>query len=68
MNKFWLVWNKNGNAPTYEHQSEYSARKEAERLSRLNKGEVFHVLELIDSGKLKDVKWSSDEFCDDIPF
>ena len=44
---FWLVWNPNGNAPTYRHPSIESATREAERLARGNTGHTFIVLESV---------------------
>jgi hypothetical protein len=41
---FWLVWNRRGRKPVFEHDSYVSARREAERLSRANPGEAFYVL------------------------
>ena len=41
---FWLVWNRRGRSPVFEHSSYHSARQEAERLSRLNAGTPFYVL------------------------
>ena len=41
---FWLVWNRHGRKPVYEHESYYSARAEAERLAQANPGSAFYVL------------------------
>lgn len=41
---FWLVWNRRGRKPVFEHESYHSARAEAERLARRNPGEAFYVL------------------------
>lgn len=41
---FWMVWNPQGRAPTFKHQSAESASREAERLARLMPGTEFHVL------------------------
>lgn len=41
---FWLVWNRNGRKPVYEHASYYSARAEAERLAKAFPGNAFYVL------------------------
>ena len=41
---FWLVWNRRGRKPVYEHESYFSARAEAERLAKANPGEAFYVL------------------------
>lgn len=42
-----MVWCPAGHAPTYEHKSADSARKEAERLLTLNPNDQFYVLEAI---------------------
>ena len=39
-----MVWNPQGSAPTYKHETEASAIAEAERLARLNRGQQFYVL------------------------
>lgn len=44
---FWFVWNINGNAPRYRHESARNATAEAERLARLNPGETFIVLQSV---------------------
>lgn len=41
---FWLVWNRHGRRPVYEHESYHSARAEAERLAKANPGSAFYVL------------------------
>ena len=56
---FWMVWNEGNSAPTVKHWSERPAREEAERLARLNPGQVFHVLALVDSCIKTDVHWCS---------
>lgn len=55
--KFWMVWNINGQAPTYMHPSEQNARLEAERLARANKGQRFVVLESKAMVFHNDVHW-----------
>ncbi len=47
--KFWMVWNPARYAPTYRHHSKPAARKEAERLSRDNPGQLFIVLAAVDA-------------------
>ncbi len=42
---FWVVWNPQGQSPTFRHPSQQVATKEAERLARLNPKQRFHVLE-----------------------
>ena len=45
--RFWMVFNDSlsGRAPTFKHPTLESAKQEAERLSRLNPGIRFWVLE-----------------------
>lgn len=45
--KFWMVWNPNGRAPTYRHDSKESATREAERLARANPEQTFIVLKAV---------------------
>ena len=61
MKKFWIVWCEQGkNPPTYKHESEELARAEAERLANTyGVGNVFHVLEHVDSCKRVTVEWAS---------
>lgn len=46
---FWMVWAVGGDAPTYQHPTEDSARREAQRLARLIPGKQFVVLETVAS-------------------
>ena len=56
--KFWFVWNGNGlTPPKFKHTSESSAREEAARLARLNRGHTFVVLESKASVQSTDVQW-----------
>lgn len=41
---FWMVWNKDGGAPSKTHASLAKATKEAKRLARRNPGRKFIVL------------------------
>lgn len=61
MDAFWLVWNEAGHAPTFKHETEHGARKEAERLARKQPGSRFHVLALIGSCVKDDVRWTAVE-------
>ena len=54
---FWLVWCDNGGVPTVKHATEYSARKEAERLASANPGQRFHVLSAIGHCQFNAVNW-----------
>lgn len=56
--KFWLVWKEHGSAPTFKHESLYSARSEAERLARQMPGAAFHVLEVVGTVNRIDVQWT----------
>lgn len=68
MQKFWLVWCEGGDASTYKHDTELSARTEAERLAKLNRGRTFHVMEVIASVKVTDVMWREYGGPEDCPF
>lgn len=46
--RFWLVWNPAGHAPTHEHTNPVLARNEATRLADLNPGQSFYVIEAIE--------------------
>lgn len=54
----YLVFNKNGNMPQFVHETEESARKEAERLARNHRGEKFYVFEAIACVTLNEFKWA----------
>lgn len=67
--KFWLVWRERSSSqsgelssflPQYKHDTEESARTEAERLARKHGGR-FHVLELTATVERADMKWSGQE-------
>jgi hypothetical protein len=47
-NKFWMVWNESGRAPTRKHKTIRSAEDEAHRLANLYKGNTFIVLESVE--------------------
>lgn len=55
--QFWLVWNPQGRAPTYQHPSEELARKEADRLSLLNPGQKFYVMEAMGYATKRECEW-----------
>ena len=67
MDTFWMVWNEGGNTPRMKHYNEQAARNEAERLARLNPGQIFHVLVLVDSCRKTDVEWIGQKIVDDCP-
>lgn len=54
----YLVFNKNGNTPKQIHETESSAKTEAERLARNHRGEEFYVLEAIATVKLNEFLWT----------
>jgi len=54
---FWVVWNPRAGVPTVRHDSEHSARAEAERLARCNPGHSFHVLQAIATCRKTGVEW-----------
>lgn len=63
---FWFVWNTNGRAPAFKHETAESAKTEAQRLARAHRGEEFIILQAVGGAVLKDpveeIKF------DDIPF
>ena len=64
---FWMVYGDSQGAPTYKHLSPLEARREAERLARLNPGVKFYVLAAVGCAHKIDVafeEWTSDQ----IPF
>ncbi len=69
MDRFWLVWNPNGNAPRFKHETESSARQEAERLARLHSGETFILLEAVAAVKKPEppVQWEELIDPDEVP-
>lgn len=64
---FWMVWNPQGHAPTFQHITVESARAEAERLSRLNPGHRFYVLSALGHCSYATVNWTEVDH-DFIPF
>jgi hypothetical protein len=58
--RFWFCFRVGGGAPTYRHESEESARIEAERLVRVYGGTVL-VLEAIAEVRRIDVQWTNFE-------
>lgn len=55
MQKFWMVWNYDGNQPRVKHETEASAIAEAERLARIVPGQRFVVLEAIELRQVSDM-------------
>jgi hypothetical protein len=76
MEPFFLVWNVDRNglrgqmlpAPRYQHASEESAIKEAERLARQYPGQEFVVLQSVVGIKVNDIERTDLRPPLDIPF
>lgn len=70
MDRFWMVWSPTGRTPTFKHDSEESARNEAERLARnTSPGEKFYILEakaVVERPELP-VTWTDLDDPNDIP-
>lgn len=65
---FFMVWCIGGSAPTRQHPDYGSAKAEAERLARANKGQAFVVLESLSRHQVQDIvsfRYNTDR---DIPF
>lgn len=45
--RFYYVWNPQGQPPRQEHADKKAAAAEAERLAKLNPGQVFFVIRTI---------------------
>lgn len=52
--RFYMVWNPNGRAPTYRHDTYPQAMAEARRLAGLNPSEQFVVLAAVATAKVRD--------------
>ncbi len=66
--EFWLVWNPNGRPPMCQHECETDAKREAERLARVNPGERFFILHARNYAKVESPKVEWFEMGDWIPF
>ncbi|MCU4601657.1 hypothetical protein [Acinetobacter ursingii] len=67
MNGFYIVWNEEAGSPTYKHETQQSAEREAARLAKQNQGQKFHVLSSICTFEVPDPVVKTDhEF--DLPF
>lgn len=53
---FWMV--KGRGPTTYQHDTLDSAKREAERLARMNPGETFTVLQAVGAVVKQDVQWT----------
>lgn len=71
MQRFWLVWNEKGHAPTFKHSCKRAADAEAKRLARANPGHRFHVLgslSTIESNDILITPHTDQSFDDSDPF
>lgn len=70
MKGFWMVWNEQGSAPSYKHDTEESAKDEAERLARANPRHRFVVLRAIGAVIKTELTWWRFDSAadDDLPF
>jgi hypothetical protein len=74
MKKYWMVLVEGGRTPEFRHPSNAAAKIEAERLARLNPGQVVCVLECVamvrlDAPPTLPVKWLDIGLVDDsVPF
>lgn len=73
--RFWMVLNDNTSKcsvqglPTFRHDTQETALKEAARLAGLNPGIKFYVLETVAACVKSDVKWlDAVNNCDMPPF
>jgi hypothetical protein len=64
--QFWMVLG--AGTPNCQHLTLDSAKKEAERLARLNPGQAFTVLQSIATVVKSDVKWEVHDDDGVIPF
>lgn len=67
----WFVWNPSGYAPTFQHDSEASARSEAQRLALMNPGQRFLILVSTAECIRQEVSWTEHEkkgIENDLPF
>lgn len=69
--RFWMVWNPGGRAPSRRHASRNAADAEAKRLASANPGQRFFVLKavggvLAESPKISEIKLTKPS--DEIPF
>lgn len=55
--RFWMVWNPEGNSPKHQHWSRESASAEARRLASLNPSTDFYVLEAVGFARKVDVEY-----------
>ena len=68
MNEFWMVWGENSRIPVKKHASLEQAKREAVRLSALNPGQRFFVLETAGHAIRPEGYWVPVGRDDGIPF
>lgn len=69
MEKFWMVWNKDGVMRSGRHRFEFDAVSESKRLAKLNPGSEFFVLEATKVSKTTDPVTTEDlTESEDVPF
>lgn len=56
---FWMVMRADSNLSSVRHQSESSARAEAERLSKMNPGKTFFVMAPIAACEVVTTVWQN---------
>lgn len=54
---FYVVWNPAHGLPRCQHSTLAEARREAERLARLNPDHEFHVLASVGTARAMTVAW-----------
>lgn len=59
MKEFWMVYGEGEGAPHRKHPTDVIARREAERLARLNEGRRFYVLRAVADVISSDVAWTN---------
>jgi hypothetical protein len=69
---FYLVWNPEGHSPTFKHNTQQDAEREAQRLARICPEQTFFVLEPVSAARKRDVDIErfdrQHELDDEIPF
>jgi hypothetical protein len=66
--KFWVVWQPEGGSPTFRHETEVSATREAERLAESDRGRAFYVLEAVSVSRKVSVVTTKLEEDQELPF
>jgi hypothetical protein len=66
--EFFMVWRDDGSVPTFRHQNDVGARKEAVRLARLNPGKKFYTLRATESFLVPAPEVVCEKLSDEMPF